>query len=324
MKAVRIHETGSPDVLRCEDVATPEPGQGQALVRLHAAGVNFLDIYHRTGLTRMSLPMILGSEGAGVVEAVGPGVSEVRPGDRVAYSNVLGSYAEYVVAPAWRLVSIPPNLDFIQAAAVMLQGMTAHYLVHTTYHLNPGEWTLVHAAAGGVGALLVQLAKRAGAQVIATVSTDAKAQIAREAGADYIVNYAETDFDEEAKRLTGGDGVHVVYDSVGRDTFPQSLNCLRLRGMLVLYGSSSGLVPPVNPMVLNQKGSLFLTRPSLQHYTHTREELLQRAWDVLGWVSSGELTLRIDRTYPLADAAEAHRRLEGRHALGKLMLLINR
>ena len=324
MKAVRIHETGSPDVLRYEDVPVPEPGSGQALVRLYAAGVNFLDIYHRTGLTRMSLPAILGNEGAGVVEAVGPGVSEVRPGDRVAYSNVLGSYAEHIVAPAWRLVPIPPNLDFVQAAAAMLQGMTAHYLVYTTYRLNPGEWALVHAAAGGVGALLVQLAKRAGAQVIATVSTDAKAEIARDAGADHVVNYAETDFDEEAKRLTGGDGVHVVYDSVGRDTFAQSLNCLRLRGTLVLYGSSSGLVPPVNPMVLNQRGSLFFTRPSLHHYTHTREELLQRAWDVLGWVSSGELILRIDRTYPLAEAAEAHRRLEGRHALGKLMLLITR
>ena len=324
MKAVRIHETGSPDVLRYEDVPVPEPGSGQALVRLYAAGVNFLDIYHRTGLTRMSLPAILGNEGAGVVEAVGPGVSEVRPGDRVAYSNVLGSYAEHIVAPAWRLVPIPPNLDFVQAAAAMLQGMTAHYLVYTTYRLNPGEWALVHAAAGGVGALLVQLAKRAGAQVIATVSTDAKAEIARDAGADHVVNYAETDFDEEAKRLTGGDGVHVVYDSVGRDTFAQSLNCLRLRGTLVLYGSSSGSVPPVNPMVLNQRGSLFFTRPSLHHYTHTREELLQRAWDVLGWVSSGELILRIDRTYPLAEAAEAHRRLEGRHALGKLMLLITR
>jgi NADPH2:quinone reductase len=324
MKAVRIHETGSPDVLRYEDVPVPGPGQGQALVRLHAAGVNFLDIYHRTGLNKMPLPMILGSEGAGVVEAVGPGVAEVHPGDRVAYSNVLGSYAEYVVAPAWRLIPIPPDLDFIQAAAVMLQGMTAHYLVYTTYPLKAGEWALVHAAGGGVGALLVQIAKRVGAQVIATVSTDAKAEIAREAGADHVVNYAETDFDEEVTRLTGGDGVHVVYDSVGKDTLTQSLNCLRLRGMLVLYGSSSGPVAPVNPMVLNQKGSLFFTRPSLHHYTHTREELLQRAWDVLGWVSTGELTLRIDRTYPLADAAEAHRRLEGRHALGKLVLLVNR
>jgi len=323
MKAVRIHEAGSPEMLRYEDVATPAPGQGQALVRLHAAGVNFLDIYHRTGLNKMPLPMILGNEGAGVVEAVGPGVTEVRPGDRVAYSNVLGSYAEYVVAPAWRLVPIPPELDFVQAAAAMLQGMTAHYLVFTTYPLNVGDWALVHAAAGGVGALLVQMAKRAGAHVIGTVSTDEKARIAREAGADHVVNYAETDFDAEVKQLTGGEGVHVVYDSVGKETFSQSLNCLRLRGMLVLYGSSSGPVPPVNPMVLSQRGSLFLTRPSLHHYTHTREELLQRAWDVLGWVSSGALQLRIDRTYRLAAAADAHRRLEGRHALGKLVLLSN-
>jgi NADPH2:quinone reductase len=324
MKAIRIHETGSPEMLRYDDVPTPVPGRGQALVRLHAAGVNFLDIYHRTGVNKMPLPMILGNEGAGVVEAVGPGVSEVQPGDRVAYSNVLGSYAEYVVAPAWRLVSIPPDLDFIQAAGAMLQGMTAHYLVHTTYPLKAGEWALIHAAGGGVGALLVQLAKRAGAQVIGTVSTDAKAEIAREAGTDHVVNYAETDFDEEAKRLTGGDGVHVVYDSVGKDTFEQSLNCLRLRGTLVLYGNSSGPVPPVNPMILNQKGSLFLTRPTLHHYTHTREELLHRAWDVLGWISTGELKLRIDRTYRLADASEAHRRLESRHALGKLVLVTDR
>jgi NADPH2:quinone reductase len=206
----------------------------------------------------------------------------------------------------------------------MLQGMTAHYLVHTTYPLQPGDWALVHAAAGGVGALLVQMAKRAGAQVIATVSTDAKAEIARESGADFVVNYAETDFDTEARRLTGGEGVHVVYDSVGKDTFSQSLNTLRLRGMMVLCGSSSGPVPALSPMTLNQKGSLFLTRPSLHHYTHTRDELLQRAWDVLGWVGSGELKLRIDRTYPLAGAAEAHRRLEAREALGKLVLLIDR
>ena len=323
MKAVRIHETGSSEMLRHEDVPLPAPGQGQALVRLRAAGVNFLDIYHRTGLNPMPLPFILGSEGAGIVEGVGSGVTEVQPGDRVTYTNVLGSYAEYVVAPAWRLVPIPPQLDFIQAAAVMLQGMTAHYLVHTTYPLQPGEWALVHAAAGGVGALLVQMVKRAGAQVIATVSTDAKAEIARESGADYVVNYAETDFDAEAKRLTGGEGVHVVYDSVGKDTFSQSLNALRLRGMMVLYGSSSGPVPALSPMTLNQRGSLFLTRPSLHHYTHTRDELLQRAWDVLGWVSSGELRLRVDRTYPLAGAGEAHRRLEAREALGKLVLMID-
>lgn len=324
MKAVRIHETGSPEILRYEDVATPQSGEGQALVRLHAAGVNFLDIYHRTGLSRMPLPMILGNEGAGVVESVGAGVTEVRPGDRVAYANVPASYADYVVAPAWRLVPIPPGLDFVPAAAAMLQGMTAHYLAFTTYPLQAGDWALVHAAAGGVGALLVQMAKRCGARVIGTVSTDEKARIAREAGADHVVNYAETDFDAVVKDLTDGQGVAVVYDSVGKDTFSQSLNCLRLRGMLVLYGNSSGLVPPVNPMVLNQRGSLFLTRPSLHHYTHTREELLQRAGDVLDWVASGSLRLRIDRTYPLADAAEAHRRLEGRLALGKLVLLPGR
>ena len=324
MKAVRIHETGSPDVLRYEDVATPEPGQGEALVRVHAAGVNFLDIYHRTGLNKLPLPLTLGNEGAGIVEVAGPGVGEVQPGDRVAYSNVPGSYAENVVAPAWRLVPIPPDLSFEQAAAAMLQGMTAHYLAFTTYPLAVGDWALIHAAGGGVGALLVQMAKRAGAQVIGTVSTDEKAQIALEAGADHVVNYAETDFDTEVKDLTGGQGVHVVYDSVGKETFSQSLNCLRLRGTLVLYGSSSGPVPPLNPMVLNQRGSLFLTRPSLHHYTHTREELLQRAWDVLGWVSSGSLRLRIDRTYRLAEAAAAHRRLEGRHALGKLILLTDR
>lgn len=323
MKAVRIHETGGPEVLRLEEVAMPAPGQGQALVRLRAAGVNFLDIYHRTGITQVSLPMIPGSEGAGVVETVGPGVTEVQPGDRVAYTNVLGSYAEYVAAPAWRLVPIPPALDFVQAASAMLQGMTAQYLTFAVYPLQPGDWVLVHAAGGGVGALLVQLVKRVGARVIATVSTDAKAEIARAAGADHVVNYAEIDFDAEAKRLTGGEGVHVVYDSVGKDTFAQSLNCLRLRGMMVLYGNASGLVPALNPMTLSHRGSLFLTRPTLHHYTHTREELLQRAWDVLGWVASGELQLRIDRVYPLADAGEAHRRLEGRQALGKLILLVD-
>jgi len=249
MKAVRIHETGSAEQLRYEDVATPAPEAGQALVALHAAGVNFLDIYHRTGLTKLQLPLILGNEGAGVVEDIGPGVTEVQPGDRVVYTNVPGSYAEYVVAPAWRLVPIPPELDFVQAAAAMLQGMTAHYLAFTTYPLQAGDWALIHAAAGGVGALLVQMAKRAGAHVIGTVSTDEKGQIAREAGADHVVNYSETDFDSEVKRLTGDEGVHVVYDSVGKDTFSQSLNCLRVRGMIVLYGSSSGPVPPLNPMV---------------------------------------------------------------------------
>ncbi|OFX15947.1 MAG: NADPH:quinone reductase, partial [Armatimonadetes bacterium RBG_19FT_COMBO_69_19] len=316
-----IHETGDVRVLRIEEVPVPTPGQGQALVRLRAAGVNFLDIYHRTGLNPLPLPAIPGSEGAGVVEAVGPGVTEVAPGDRVAYSNVLGSYAEYIVAPAWRLVPIPDGLEFTQAAAAMLQGMTAQYLTHTTYPLKPGEWALVHAAAGGVGALLVQMAKRRGARVIATVSSEEKAAIAVEAGTDVCVIYTRADFVQEVKRVTEGQGVPVVYDSVGKDTFERGLDCLRLRGMMVLYGNASGPVPPVDPRILNSKGSLFLTRPSLHHYTHTRSELLARAGDVLSWVREGSLRLRIDRTYALADVQAAHARLEGREALGKLLLI---
>lgn len=321
MKVIRIHETGGVEVLRYEDVPPPTAGEGQALVRLSAAGVNFIDVYQRTGLNPLPLPAILGAEGAGVVEAVGPGVTGVRPGDRVAYSNVPASYAEYVAAPAWRLVPIPADVDFTQAAAMMLQGMTAHYLTHTTYPLRPGEAALVHAAAGGVGALLVQLAKRRGARVIATVSTDAKAAIARQAGADEVINYAREDFEGAVQRLTGGAGVQVVYDSVGRDTFERGLNCLAPRGMMVLYGQASGPVPPIDLRLLNAKGSLFATRPSLHHYTPTRAELLERAGDVLAWVREGTLQLRIDRTLPLAEARTAHARLEGREALGKLLLV---
>ncbi len=321
MKAIRFHTTGNPEVLRLDEVPVPAPGPDQALVRLHAAGVNFIDIYYRTGLYALPLPAIPGSEGAGIVEAVGSGVTEVKPGDRVTYTNVLGSYAEFIVAPAWRLVPIPSGIDFMQAAAVMLQGMTAHYLTHTTYPLHPGDWVLVHAAAGGVGALLVQTAKRRGARVIATVSTDAKATVAREAGADEVVIYTREEFDPAVRRLTGGTGVRVVYDSVGKDTFERSLNCLAVRGMLVLYGQSSGPVAPVDLRVLNTKGSLFTTRPSLHHYTQTREELLQRAGDVLGWVRDGTLRLRIDATFPLAEAAAAHRRLESREATGKILLI---
>jgi NADPH2:quinone reductase len=321
MKAVRIHETGPADVLRVEEVPEPVPGPGQARVRLRAVGVNFLDIYHRAGLNPLPLPAIPGSEGAGIVDAVGPGVTEVAPGDRVAYTNVLGSYAEAVVAPAWRLVPIPDGLDFTQAAAAMLQGMTAHYLVHTTYPLRRGEWALVHAAGGGVGALLVQMAARLGARVIATASTEEKLAIARASGAEVCVNYARQDFAAEVKRVTEGRGVAVVYDSVGRETFERGLDCLAIRGMMVLYGAASGPVAPVDPRILNAKGSLFLTRPSLHHYTHTREELLQRAGDVLGWVREGRLRLRLDRTSPLAEAAAAHRRLEGRQALGKIVLI---
>ncbi len=321
MHAVRIHEHGGPEVLRYEEVPTPTPGEGQALVRLVACGVNFIDIYHRKGLYRLDLPAGLGQEGAGVVEAVGPGVTEVKPGDRVAFSNVAGSYAEYVVAPAHRLVPIPDGVTYQQAAAAMLQGMTAHYLVTSTYPLKPQDTCLVHAAAGGVGLLLVQMAKRRGAVVIGTVSTEEKAQLARDAGADHVVVYTKQDFEAEVLRITGGRKLQVVYDSVGKDTFEKSLNCLALRGMLVLYGQSSGPVPPFDPQVLAQKGSLFLTRPVLWHYTADREELLWRAGEVLGWVRTGEVRLRIDRALPLAQAADAHRALEARQTTGKVLLL---
>jgi NADPH2:quinone reductase len=321
MLAVRIHEHGGPEVLRYEEVPTPTPGEGQALVRLVACGVNFIDIYQRKGLYKLELPATLGQEGAGVVEAVGPGVSEVKPGDRVAYSNVLGSYAEYVLVPANRLVPIPDGVTYQQAAAAMLQGMTAHYLVTSTYPLKPGDTCLVHAAAGGVGLLLVQMAKRRGATVIGTVSTEEKARLAREAGADHVILYTQQDFEQEVLRITDGRKVQVVYDSVGKDTFDKSLNCLALRGMLVLYGQSSGPVAPFDPQVLAQKGSLFLTRPVLWHHATTREELLWRAGDVLGRVRSGELKLRIDRALPLSQAAEAQRALEGRETTGKVLLL---
>ncbi|MBI2123103.1 MAG: quinone oxidoreductase [Armatimonadetes bacterium] len=321
MKSVRIHATGGPEVLRYEEAPTPVQGEGQALVRLRAIGVNFIDIYHRSGQYTLTLPAIIGQEGAGVVESVGPGVTEVKPGDRVAYSNVPASYAEFAAVPAWRCVSVPAPVGFEQAAAAMLQGMTAHYLSHTTYPLTRGETALIHAAAGGVGALLVQMAKRRGARVIATVSTEEKAKIAREAGADEVIIYTRTDFESEVKRLTDGHGVHVVFDSVGKDTFEKSLNCLTLRGMLVLFGQASGRVPPVDPTLLNTQGSLFLTRPSLHHYTHTRQELLQHANEVLGWVASGALRLRVDRTFPLEQAAEAHAYLQSRTALGKVLLI---
>lgn len=321
MQAVRIHEHGGPEVLRSEQVPTPTPGQGQALVRLVACGVNFIDVYQRKGLYKIELPATLGQEGAGVVEAVGPDVTEVKPGDRVAYSNVLGSYAEYALVPAQRLVPIPDGVTYQQAAAAMLQGMTAHYLVTSTYPLKPGDVCLVHAAAGGVGLLLVQMAKRRGAVVIGTVSTEEKAKLAREAGADHVILYTQQDFEQEVLRITEGRKLQVVYDSVGKDTFEKSLNCLALRGMLVLYGQSSGPVPPFDPQLLAQKGSLFLTRPVLWNYTATREELLWRAGEVLGWVRTGELKLRIDRAVPMSQAAEAHRALEGRQTTGKVLLL---
>jgi len=304
------------------DIPTPEPGPGQALVKLAASGVNFIDVYFRIGLYKADLPVTLGSEGAGTVESVGAEVTEVAPGDRVAYAMARGSYAEYAVVPAAQLVKIPEHLDFVTAAAAMLQGMTAHYLTHSTYPLKEGSTCLVHAAAGGAGGLIVQMAKMRGARAFGTVSTEEKAAIAREHGVDEAILYTQQDFEAEVKRLTNGKGVDVVYDSVGKTTFEKSLNSLRPRGLLALFGQSSGPVPPFDAGILNGKGSLYLTRPSLAHYVADRSELLWRAGNVLEWIESGKLKLRVDRTYPLADAAQAHRDLEGRKTAGKLVLTI--
>ena len=319
MKALQVHEPGGPEALVLEDVPVPEPGPGQARVRLHAIGVNFIDVYHRTGLYKVPLPFTPGSEGAGVVSAVGPD-APVRVGDRVAWAGALGSYAEEAVVPADKLVPVPDGLEWDEAAAAPLQGMTAHYLATDTHRLTAGQTALVHAAAGGVGLLLVQVAKMRGARVFGTVSTPEKAALASEAGADEVIRYTEEDFLEAVKDLTGGRGVDVVYDSVGRTTFDRSLDALALRGTLALYGQSSGVVPPVDPARLAVKG-VFLTRPTLWHYTATREELLGRAGDVFSWVVSGLLKLRVHHTFALADAAEAHRLLEGRGSVGKLLLV---
>ncbi|MBI4514185.1 MAG: quinone oxidoreductase [Gemmatimonadetes bacterium] len=321
MKAIRVHAYGGPEVLSREDIPTPAPGDGEVLVRIEAAGVNFIDVYHRTGLYPLSLPFTPGVEAAGVVETVASGLAQVREGDRVAYVMQPGAYAEHAVVPAWKLVPIPDSLDTRSAAAALLQGLTAHYLTHSTYSLRQGETALVHAAAGGVGLLLVQLAKRLGATVIGTVSTEEKARLAQEAGADHAILYTETDFEGEVKRITGGRGVDVVYDSVGAASFERSLNCLRPRGALVLFGQSSGPVPPLELGRLASKGSLFITRPALAHYVADRAELLQRAEDLFDWIVSGELGLRIHKTYPLEAAAEAHRDLEGRKTAGKLLLV---
>lgn len=321
MKAIRVHQHGGPEVMKLDELPTPAPGPGQALVRIQACGVNFIDIYQRSGLYKGQLPLAMGLEGAGSVEAVGPNVTEVKAGDRVAWTGIAGSYATHNVIPAGRLVILPAKLSFQDGAAAMLQGMTAHYLTHSTYPLKRGDVCLVHAAAGGVGLLLCQMAKMRGARVIGTVSTEAKAKLAREAGADEIILYTQQDFEAEVKRLTGGKGVNVVYDAVGKDTFEKSLGCLALRGYLVLYGQSSGSVPSFDAQVLNQKGSLFLTRPSLFHHIVTREELLQRARDVLGWIEAGKLRLRVERTFPLAEAPEAHKALAGRQTTGKVLLI---
>ncbi len=321
MRAIRIHGYGGPEVLRYEDVALSEPGAGEARVKIDAVGINYIDIYQRKGQYPDPLPVIPGREAAGVIDAVGPGVSDLTPGTRVVYAMHVGAYAEYAVVPARRLVPIPDAIDVRQAAAVMLQGLTAHYLTHSTYPLHPGDCALVHAAAGGVGLLLIQMAKRRGARVIGTVSTKEKARLAREAGADEVVLYTQADFEAETKRLTNDQGVNVVYDSVGQTTFDKSLNCLKPRGYMVLYGQSSGPVPPFNPQVLSAKGSVFLTRPNLMHYTLDRAELLKRAGDLFEWITAGTLTVRIDATFPLAEAAVAHRCLEERKTKGKLLLI---
>jgi NADPH:quinone reductase len=321
LQAIRLHAFGGPDVLAVEDVPVPEPGPGQVLMRIEAAGVNFIDVYHRTGLYKQPLPLTLGREAGGTVERVGAGVTTVRPGDRVASESVAGAYAEYALVPAERLVPLPHKVPARVGAAVMLQGMTAQYLVRSTYKLRSEDACLVHAAAGGVGLLLCQLASRLGARVIATVSTEEKAELAREAGASDVILYTREDFVTAACRLTDGAGVQVIYDSVGRTTFLKGLECLAPRGMMVLYGQSSGPVEPFDPQLLNQRGSLFLTRPSLGHYTATRAELLKRAGEVLGAVADGSLAVRIGHELPLARAAEAHRELEGRRTTGKVLLV---
>lgn len=321
MKAVRFERHGGPEVLELAEVARPEPKPGEALIRLEAIGLNYIDTYHRSGQYNVTLPYTPGGEGAGVVEAVGDGVTDIQAGDRVAYASVPGSYAEFVRAPVEKLVRIPESLEAKTAAALMLQGMTAHYLAFSTYPLKKSDTCLIHAAAGGVGLLLVQMAKRCGAHVFGTVSTQEKAELARDVGADEVILYTEQDFEQEVERLTNGSGLQVVYDSVGKTTFAKSLNCLAPRGYLVLFGQSSGAVEPIDPQVLNQKGSLFLTRPSLWNYLLTREELEWRANDIMTWAATGELTVRIDSEIPLAHAAEAHRRLEARETAGKVILV---
>ncbi len=321
MKAIQVQQVGGPDVLRLVEVADPRPGPGEALVKVEAAGVNFIEIYQRKGLYPSPLPFTPGTEGAGRVLEVGPGVSAVKPADRVASVNLMGSYAELAWAPAERLVVLPEPIDARTGAALMLQGLTAHYLTTSTYRLSQGTWCLVHAAAGGVGLLLCQIARTHGARVIGTVSTEEKAALALQAGAEEVVLYSKQDFVAEVRRITGGRGVSVVYDSVGKTTFEGSLNSLSARGMLVLFGQSSGPVPPVDPQVLNSKGSLFLTRPTLAHYVATREELLARAKDLFDWVRNRSISVRIDRIFQLADAAAAHRALESRETMGKVLLI---
>lgn len=320
MNAIRVHATGGLDALHLEEIDQPVPGPGQALVKVAYAGLNFIDIYQRLGQYKMPLPFTPGLEASGTVAAVGPDVTGVKPGDRVAYCMVPGAYAEFAVVPAARLVPVPDAVSLEQATALMVQGMTAHYLVFSTFPLADTHTALIHAAAGGTGRLLVQIARRTGARVIATAGTAEKADLARSAGADVVIIYTQTDFGPEVKRLTDGAGVDVVYDSVGKSTFAAGLDCLKPRGYMVLWGQASGPVDPIDPQILNQKGSLFLTRPSLGAYIASRDELLQRSGDLFAWVQAGELDVRIDRVFPLADAAAAHAYIEGRQTKGKVLL----
>ncbi|MGA9967292.1 MAG: quinone oxidoreductase [Terriglobales bacterium] len=321
MKAIQIKQTGGPEVLQLAELPAPQPKPNETVVKIAASGVNFIDVYQREGRYKVALPFVPGQEGAGVVTAVGSDVKSLKPGDRVAWSSILGSYAEYAAVPADRLVHVPQGVSDQQAASAMLQGMTAHYLIYDTFPLKRGQTALVHAAAGGVGRLLVQMAHNIGARVIATASTEEKAKLAQEAGADEVIRYTQADFEVETKRLTGGKGVDVVYDGVGKTTFEKGLNVLRPRGMMVLFGGSSGAVPPFDLIQLSQKGSLYLTRPTLVNYIATREELQSRSSAVFKMIAEGKLQLRIAHTYPLADAARAHQALEGRTTTGKLLLI---
>jgi len=320
MKAIEIHETGGPEVLQLADLPIPAPGPGQVLIRVEAIGVNFIEIYFRKGLYKAALPLVPGTEAAGTIEELGPGVAGFSAGETVASTSVLGSYAEYALVNAAQLVKVPEKLSPERAAAAMLQGMTAHYLSHSTFPLKKGDTALVHAGAGGVGLLLTQMASQIGVRVITTVSTKEKADLSREAGASEVVLYSDQDFEAEVKRLTDGKGVDVVYDSVGKNTFDKSLNCLRPRGMLALFGASSGPVPPIDLAQLAGKGSLFITRPTLWHHVLTRQELEWRSGDVLGWVADGKLKLRMEHIYSLADVAQAQIALEGRKTTGKILL----
>jgi NADPH2:quinone reductase len=321
MKAIRVHTPGGPEVMKLEEVPEPKAGPGQVVVKLEAAGLNYIDVYFRTGTYKAPLPLTPGLEGAGTVTQVGDGVKDLKVGDRVAYTGIPGSYAQMNVCPADRLVKIPDKLSFRDGAAAMLQGMTAHYLTRSTYPLKSGDTCLVHAAAGGMGLLLTQLGKMFGATVIGTVSTEEKAALAKQAGADHVILYSKQDFVAEVKRITGNRGVDVIYDGVGATTFEKGLTCIRPRGVMALYGAASGPVGPLDLQLLNVNGSLFVTRPSLNHHIASREELVQRSGDVLGWIRDGKLKLRVETTFPLDKASEAHRALEGRQTTGKVLLV---